>query len=109
MKNEATLSERPKNSKVGITVLAVMFIAGFILWLLLAPVVSGSIVFWSVVVLMAIPGYVAAESLGSLGLGANFVKKLPKVVRIIFGVFWVLVCLLIFSLVLAFLSSMVGT
>ncbi len=108
MENKAIFSEPPKSSKVAISVLVVMFIAGFLLWLLLAPVVNGSIVFWSGVVLMAIPGYVAAESLGSLGLGANFVKKLPKAVRIIFGVLWVLICLLIFSLVLAFLSSMVG-
>lgn len=108
MKSEVILSERPKNPKIAIAVLIVMFIAGFLLWLLLAPVVNGSIVFWSGVVLMSIPGYVAAESLGSLGLGANSVKKLPKAARIIFGVLWVLVCLLAFSLVLAFLSTMVG-
>lgn len=109
MEREVIFNERPKNSKIAIAVLVVMFIAGFMLWLLLAPVESGSVVFWSGAVLMAIPGYVAAESLGSLGLGAKFVKKIPKAVRIIFGVLWVLVCLLIISLVLAFLSSMVGT
>ena len=108
MENEAILSEQHKNSKVAISVLGMMFIAGFLLWLLLAPVANGSIVFWSGVVLMAVPCYVAAESLGSLGLGANFVKNLPKAVRIIFAVLWVLICLSIFSLVLAFLSSMVG-
>jgi len=108
MESEIIFSERPKNSKVAITVLVAMFVAGFLLWLLLAPVVNGSIVFWGGVALMAIPGYVAAESLGSLGLGANFVKKLPKALRIVFGVLWVLACLLIFSSVLAFLSSMVG-
>lgn len=108
MENEIIFNERPKNPKIAITVLVVMFVAGVLLWLLQAPVVNGSSIFWVGVVLMAIPGYVAAESLGSLGLGANFVKKLPKGVRIIFGVLWVLVCLLIFSLVLAFLSSMVG-
>lgn len=109
MKNEIILGKRPRSSKVAIAVLIVMFIAGFLLWLLLAPVVNGSIVFWIGVGLMAIPGYVTAESLGSLGLGASFVKKLPKALRIIFGVFWLLICLLIFSFVLAFLSSIVGT
>ncbi|WP_145924327.1 hypothetical protein [Microbulbifer aggregans] len=109
MENEAILSERSKCSKAAITVLVAMFIAGLLLWLLLAPVEKGSVVFWSGVVLMAIPGYVAGESLGSLGLGADFVKKLSKSLRIIFGFSWVLICLLIFSAVLAFLSSMVGT
>lgn len=85
-----------------------MFVAGLSLWLLLYPVVSGSIIFWLGAVLMAIPSYVAAESLGSLGLGANFVKKLPQYARIIFGVLWVVICLLIISVVLGFLSSMVG-
>jgi len=109
MENEIILNERPQNSKVAITVLVAMFVAGFLLWLLQAPVVNGSIVFWGGVVLMAIPGYVAAESLGSLGLGADFVKKLPRSVRVLFGVLWVLICLLIVSVVLAFLSSMVGS
>ncbi len=57
---------------------------------------------------MAIPVYVAAESLGSFGLGASFVKRLPRSVRIIFGVLWVLICLLVISVVLGLLSSMVG-
>lgn len=109
MENETILSEPSENSKVVITVLVAMFVVGLLLWLFQAPVASGSFVFWSGAVLMAIPGYVAAESLGSLGLGANFAKKLPKAVRIIFGVLWLLICLLIFSLVLAFLSSMIGT
>lgn len=109
MENEAIYSEGSKNSKIVVIILVAMFTAGFLLWLLLRPIENGSIVFCSGVVLMAIPGYVAVESLGSLRLGANFVKSLAKPIRIIWGVFWVLVCLLIISLVIAFLSEMVGS
>lgn len=108
MESQIIFNEEPKSSRLAIAVLAVMFVAGFTLWLLLYPIASGSIVFWSGAILMAIPGYVAIESLGALGLGANFIKKLPRPARIIFGVFWVLICLLILSVVLGFLSAMVG-
>ena len=108
MERQVILSEEPKSSKLAIAILVAMFLAGFALWLVLYPVTSGSIVFWAGAVLMAVPGYVAVESLVSLGLGANFVKKLPRSARIIFGVFWVLICLLIISVVLGILSSMVG-
>lgn len=108
MENEAIFCEGPKYSKIAIIILVAMFTAGFLLWLLLAPIENGSIAFWSGVVLTAIPGYVAVERLGSLGLGAAFVKNLAKPISTICGVFWVLVCLIIISLVIAFLSAMVG-
>lgn len=108
MASRAIFSKNQKTSTLVVTVLVMMFIAGFFLWLILAPVVNGSFVFWSGIVLMVIPGFIAAESLGSLGLDSNFTKKMPKTLRIIFGVLWVIICLLLFSLVLAFLSSMVG-
>lgn len=89
-------------------VLFSMFISGLALWFLLYPIKQYSIEFWTGVVLMIIPGLVAAESLGSLGLSADGVKKLPKVIRLIFGVFWVLLCLFIFGSVFGLLSSLVG-
>ena len=109
MEGQIIFSEESKNSKLAIVILLAMFVVGFTLWLLLYPVASGPIVFWVGAVLMAIPGYVAVESLGSLGLEAEFVKKLPRFSRIIFGVFWLLICLLIISVILGFLSSMVGS
>ena len=108
MRNQLIFNEGPKSSKVAIAVLLAMFIVGFSLWLLLYPIVNGSIVFWVGAVLMIVPGYVAAENLGSLGLEANFLKELPRFARMLFGVFWVLLCLLIFGLVLILLSAMVG-
>ena len=85
-----------------------MFVIGFVLWLSVYPVGYRSAIFWVGAVLMAIPGYVAGEGLGSLGLESKFAKKLPRVLRILFGVFWVLVCLVIFWLILGLLTSMVG-
>ena len=104
MDRQAIFNEEPKTSKVTTSVLLAMFIVGFTLWLLLYPIVSGSLVFCVGLILMAIPSYVAIESLGSLGLGAEFVNKLPRNIRILFGVLWMLV----FSLILGLLSSLVG-
>lgn len=108
MDNQIIFSKESKSSKIAILILVAMFTSGFILWLFLYPVTSGSATFWAGAVLMAIPGYVAAESLGSWGLGSNFAKNLSGPAKIIFGVFWLLVCLIIFGLALRLLSSMVG-
>jgi len=48
MASELMFSEKTKTPKVAIAVLFAMFFAGFILWLLLYPIVNGSSVFWAV-------------------------------------------------------------
>jgi len=106
MNSQNIFRETQKTSKVAIAVLLMMFIGGFALWCVLYPVVYDSIIFWVGAVLMAIPGYIATESFGSLGLNAGFIKNLPRSARILFGVFWMLVCLLLFGLVLGLLSLM---
>ena len=107
MGKQIIFTEERKVSKIVILILITLFVAGFVLWLFMYPISYGSVIYWVGAVLMAIPGYVAGESLGSMGLTSNFARKLPKVLRIFFGVFWVIVCLLIFGVVLGLLSSMI--
>jgi hypothetical protein len=57
---------------------------------------------------MGLPALVFAEGLGSFGLNAQWLKKTPKFIRLSFGVFWVLICMAIFSLIIGLLTSMVG-
>ena len=108
MRHQLTFNKETKSSRAAIAILSGMFIGGFILWFYLSPIEKGSVVYWLGFVLMAIPGYVALESFGAFGLNAKFVKNLPRFVRIVFGVFWVLICLLIFSLALILLSSLLS-
>ena len=88
--------------------LTLLFCAGFGLWAYFYPVAIYSAIFWLGVILMGIPIYIAAESIGSLGLNAKFVRKLSKFSRILFGVVWVLCGFAIFSLVVGLLSIMVS-
>jgi|GEM_PF-4628007 len=107
MRNQINLTENPKTPKIVFLIFPVMFLAGFIIWLLFYPVTNGSFAFWAGAVLMGIPGYAAGESLGSLGLDSNFAKNRSKAGRITFGVFWGLFCLSIYGVVLFTLSHMV--
>ena len=107
MGKQIIFTEEQKISKIVVFLLVTSFVAGFVLWLFMYPISYGSLIFWVGAILMAIPGYVAGESLGSMGLMSNFSRNLPKVLRIFFGVFWVIVCLLIFGVVLGLLSSMI--
>ena len=108
MEHQLTFNKETKNSKTEIVILSGIFITGFLLWLYLSPIVMGSFVFWFGAVVMAIPGYVALESFGAFGLNAKFVKNIPRFVRILFGVFWALICLLFFSFILILLSSLLS-
>ena len=107
MKDQRMLGEAANNSKSTIFILVLMFTTGFSSWLFLSPVTYGSALFWVGAVLMGIPGYVAGESLGSFGLESHFSNRLSSSARIIFGVFWILVCLLVYGIVLNYLSSMI--
>jgi hypothetical protein len=107
MKVQGMPSEKLNNSKSTILILVAMFTTGFSGWLFLSPVIFGSAIFWIGAVLMGIPSYVAGENLGSFGLDSRFANKLSSSARIMFGVFWILFCLLVYGVVLGFLSPMV--
>ena len=88
--------------------LTLLFCLGFGLWVYYYPIAIYSPIFWLGVILMGIPIYIAAESIGSLGLNAKFVKELSRFSRILFGLVWILSGLVIFSLVVGLLSTMVS-
>ena len=85
----------------------VLFVLGCSLRIFFRPVAYGSFIFWSGAALMTLPGLAVAEGLSSLGLGAEFVKKLSTPTRILFGIFWCLVCILFCYVILFFLKLLV--
>ena len=107
MESKTIFRDERKHTKIAVLMLIAMFVGGFSIWFVSYPVVYASIAFWIGAVLMAIPGYAAMESFGSLGLGSNFSKRWSRASRIAFGVLWMLVCLVVFGLALSLLSSMV--
>jgi hypothetical protein len=86
-----------------------LFTVGFGLWFFFRPVAWGSAVFWIGCAVMAIPSYVAIESFGTLGLSNKWIKHLPRLLRIVCGVIWILLGLVIISLMITFLSSFIGS
>lgn len=83
------------------------FIIGLCLWVFYSPIVMWSMIFWIGLVTMGIPIYIALESFGELGLSRQFVKRLPRSIRIIYGVIWVLIGMVIFLLIVAILSELI--
>jgi len=107
--NEKFTFEGKSKKPIKVTVYLVLsFIIGFILWVCFYPVNAYSTIFWLGATVMGFPIYVAVEGLGALGLNAKWVKILPRFLRIIFGVFWVLVCISIIGLAIGLLSSMLA-
>lgn len=89
-------------------ILTIMFVGGFVLWVVFNPVAYGSVVFWIGALLMGLPSYCFTEFLGGWGFERRFLKTLPRSARIMFGVIWALIFLIIISLVFIFVSSLVA-
>jgi hypothetical protein len=97
----------PKIWKV-VTVLATSFMAGFLIFVVFSPIEKYSFTFWIGAALMAIPGWVALESLGAYGFNSKLVNRPSKAARICLGVIWVLLCLAIYAFAITIISSLVA-
>jgi len=78
MNGKWPFNKQTKRLTIVVVGLALSFIAGVVLWGVLAPVEKYSAVFWLGIILLGLPFYCAAEGLGSLGLDSHFVKSWQK-------------------------------
>jgi hypothetical protein len=106
MNEEWNFEEKSSRSNKAVAVLIISFLIGLTLWAYFFPVVIYSGIFWVGAVLMGFPVYCAGEGLGSFGLDRKCIKSWPRFLRIIYGVIWVFLCMVIFIVIIGALSSM---
>jgi len=88
-KYEWSDDSKAKNRK-SIIFIWLSFFFGVVVWLIGFPVYQNTF-----------------EAIGNFGLSNRYVSRWPKILRIFFGVFWVLLCWLVFILLISFLSTIV--
>jgi len=105
-KYEWSDDSKAKNRK-SIIFIWLSFFFGVVVWLIGFPVYQNTFVFWIGIVLIGLPLVIFSEAIGNFGLSNRYVSRWPKILRIFFGVFWVLLCWLVFILLISFLSTIV--